>query len=351
LDSYLVNGLKVSRRKQKTIWDVAAKAKVSVATVSRFLNMPSMVKVETREKVQRAIRECDYVYNAIAGGLSAHRTNTLGVIVPSITNPIFANVTRGIQDRSSNYGYSIILGNTDYREEVEQKLISLFFEKRVDGIILNGPWRGKPSWSLLKGINLPFVITWQAIKDKDVNYVAFDNFNCAYRIVDYLMGLGHRRIGMIAGKFSLSERALMRWRGYQKCLSDNSIPYDARLVIQKDYSFVDGKDGMAHLLSIPSRPSAIVCGNDILAIGAIVCAKEKGLRVPADISITGFDDMEISGHYDPPLTTIAVPAYTMGQQAARILIEIIRGEVKTPQRYVLNADLIIRGSTAVKQNT
>ncbi len=333
-----------------TIRDVAGKANVSVATVSRVLNNPSLVRQTTRNRVLKAMKECRYVYNALAGGLSARKTTTLGVIIPTITNPVFATVTKGIQDYARESGYSIILGNTDYNEENELRLLHLFQEKRADGVILNGPWRDAPIMPLMKKTRLPFVITWQALQDKEVNFVAFDNFKSAYRIVEYLIGLGHRRIGMIAGKFSVSERARMRWKGYRKCLANHKIPFDPQLVLEKGYTFSDGKEALARLLHLPAPPTAVFCGNDILAVGAIVCAKEKGLRVPGDLSVVGFDDMEISAYYDPPITTMAVPAYEMGQLAAKILIENIRGEVKAPQQYILETRLIIRGSADKKEN-
>jgi len=330
---------------RSTIRDVARKAKVSVATVSRVLNTPSRVRLNTREKVLRAMEQCHYVYNALAGSLSARKTTMLGVIIPTITNPIFATVTKGIQDYAARSGYSILLGNTDYNEENEVQLINLFQEKRIDGVIFNGPWRSAPLILRMKSAKLPFVITWQKVKDKEVNFVAFDNFRSAYRSVEYLIGLGHRRIGMIAGKFSVSERALVRWQAYRKCLGDHDLAYDPKLVLEKGYSFSDGKEAMAHLLCLPSPPTAVFCGNDVLAIGAMVEAKESGMKIPEDLSVAGFDDMEISAFYDPPLTTVAVPAYEMGRMAAKILIENIRGQSQAPQQYVLEANLIVRGST------
>jgi len=332
-----------------TIHDVARKANVSVATVSRVLNSPSVVRDITRNRVLKAMKDTHYVYNALAGGLSARKTTILGVIIPTITNPVFATVTRGIQDYARQRGYSIILGNTDYSEENERDLIHLLQEKRADGVILNGPWRDTPLVSLMKKTRLPFVITWQTLQDKDVNFVAFDNLKSAYRIVEHLIGLGHRRIGMIAGKFSVSERARMRWEGYRNCLADHHIAFDPQLVLEKGYTFADGKEAMARVLQLPSPPTAVFCGNDILAIGAIVCAREKGMRVPRDLSVVGFDDVEISAYYDPPLTTMAVPAYEMGQLAAKILIENIRGESKPPQQYILETKLVIRGSTDKKR--
>lgn len=261
---------------RSTIRDVARKAKVSVATVSRVLNSPSRVRVPTRDKVLKAMEQCNYVYNALAGSLSARKTSMIGVIIPTITNPIFATVTKGIQDYAARKGYSTLLGNTDYNEENELELIHLFQEKRIDGVILNGPWRSAPLILHMKNANLPFIITWQKIKDKDVSFVAFDNFRSAYRITDYLIGLGHRRIGMIAGKFGVSERALVRWQAYRKCLLDHHLIYDPTLVLEKGYSFSDGKEAMEHLLGLSVPPTAVFCGNDILAIGAMFRAKERG---------------------------------------------------------------------------
>ncbi len=340
----------MNSHERNTIRDVARRANVSVATVSRVLNTPSLVRPPTRSRVLKAIRDTHYVYNALAGGLSARRTSTLGVIIPTITNPIFAMVTKGIQDYSRQQGYSILLGNTDYDEDHEAKLIHLMQQKRADGVILNGPWGGSPIVPLMKKTRLPFVITWQTVEDRDVSFVGFDNFQSAYRIVDYLVDLGHRRIGMIAGKFSVSERARMRWKGYRKCLADHRLPFDPELVLERGYTLGDGKKAMSRLLQLTSPPTAVFCGNDILAIGAIVCAKEEGLKVPRDLSVVGFDDLEIAAYYDPPLTTMAVPAYEMGQAAAKILIENIRGENTAPRQCVLETKLMIRGSTEPKEN-
>lgn len=334
---------------RSTIRDVARAAKVSVATVSRVINNPSQVRMDTRERVLKAMKKCNYVYNALAGSLSGKKTAILGVIVPAIHNPNFAITTKGIQDYAGKIGYSIILGDTDYEEANELKLIHFFQEKRVDGVILNGPWRKAPDFSHLKNTRLPFVITWQIVKDKEVSFVGIDNFKSAYRMVEYVISLGHSRIGMIAGRFAVSERAVMRWKGYRKCLLDKGIPYDPQLVVEKSYTFSDSKEAMAHLLDLPNPPTAVFCGNDILAIGAIVSVKERGLNVPRDISISGFNGMEISTYYDPPLTTMAVPAYEMGRLAAKILIENIRGECKTPQQYTLETNLIVRESTGKKE--
>ena len=149
---------------------------------------------------------------------------------------------------------------------------------------------------------------------------------------------------MIAGKFSVSERAQVRWQAYRKCLGDSGLDYDPKCVLERGYSFSEGREAMGQLLSLPSPPSAVFCGNDVLAIGAMVETKERGLRIPENLSVVGFDNMEISAFYDPPLTTVAVPAYEMGRMAAKILIENIRGESQTPQQHVLEANLIIRGS-------
>ena len=327
------------------IEDIAREAGVSSATVSRVLNAPSLVRPPTRRRVLKAIQETQYVYNALAGGLSARRTSTIGVIIPTITNPIFAMVTKGIQDYSRQQGYSTLVGNTDYDEGNEAELVRLMQQKRADGVILNGPWSAAPIVPLMKKTRLPFVITWQTVPDREVNFVAFDNFQGAYRVVEYLIGLGHRRIGMIAGRFSVSERARMRWKGYRKCLADHRLPFDPGLVLEKGYTLGEGKEAMSRLLDLSCRPTAVFCGNDILAIGAIACAKERGLRVPGDLSVAGFDDLEFSAYYDPPLTTVAVPAYEMGRRAAEILIEEIRGEMRSPRQDILETTLMIRGST------
>lgn len=327
-----------------TIRDVAKRAEVSVATVSRVLNQSATVKEDTRQKVLSAIKECGFTYNAIARSLSTKKSVTIGVIVPAITNPVFAQSTRGIQDFSNSCGYSIILGNSDYSSDVEDRLIEVFKEKRVEGIILTCSNIYHEYIQSLKQVNLPYVLLYNTPFDKTLNFVTIDNYKAAYEIVEHLVKLGHRRIGMIAGRFDMSDRSLARSQAFKACLKDYGIPDQPIYLIETDLSFEGGRKAMGSLLDITPPLTGIFCSNDFMAMGAMKSIREKGLRIPDDISIVGFDDIEMASYFSPELTTIHQPAYEMGVKGAELLFKILSGESKGPQQIILDHKLIIRNS-------
>lgn len=329
-----------------TIVDIAKMSGVSQATVSRVLNNPEQVKKSTRDRILRVMKERNYVYNALAGGLSKNKTRTLGLIIPTITNPIFAVSTKGIQTAAAQRGYSILLGSTEYSDEYEFNIVRLFLEKRVDGVILTGSPLNDGSINYMQERNMPFVVTWEMIQNNTASFVTFDNVKSSRQVVDYLVSMGHRSIGMISGRFSDTGRARRRWEGYKQGLKQWDLPYDERFVIQTDYTVVAGREAGTRLLQHPTPPTAIFCGNDILAYGVMAAIKDRGLKVGGDISIVGFDDLEMSAAMDPPLTTIRIPGHKMGKMAADTLIDTIEGKNKEVIQYVLETDFIVRNSVS-----
>ncbi len=327
-----------------TIADIARIAGVSIATVSRVINYPERVKEKTRREVLRVMEENNYVYNALAGGLVKSSTRTLGLIIPTITNPIFAVSTRGVQTAATQKGYSLLLGSTEYVPQAEYDLVHLFLEKQVDGIIFSGSPLDTRSFELLDARKIPYLITWEAIQEKNLSYVTFDNVKAAKQAVDCFISMGHRRIAMIAGLFEQTGRARRRWLGYREALEGAGISYDEKLVIQKEYSVSSGREAASRLLKMKQPPSAIFCGNDILAYGALAAARELNFRVGEDLGIIGFDDLEMSAVTDPPLTTVRIPGHDMGSKGAFELIDIVEGKSTEAVKYVLETDLILRSS-------
>jgi len=329
-----------------TIKDVAKLAGVSTATVSRVINSPERVNPKTKESVYRAMKICRYKYNALAGGFATKRSHTIGLIVPTITNPVFSESTRGVQDFANEKGYQVILGNSDYQYEKESTLIDVFRERQVDGLIITSTdLDGSALYNLLNDA-FPFVLLYSSVKNGPMSCIGVDNFSGGYLATKHLVDLNHRRIGMLAGEFHFSDRSFNRWRGYKKCLKDHRILYEADLLVQTDYGLEAGKEGFKRLFSKENQPTAIFCSNDILAIGAIEGARQLGLKVPQDLSIIGFDDMQISSFISPTLSTITQPTYEMGRMGAEVLINRLDNKLPKPVHKFLDIKLVARESTS-----
>ncbi len=327
-----------------TILDVAKLAGVSTATVSRVINSPQVVRVKTRERVTGAMKVCNYKYNALARGFVTKRSNTIGVIIPTINNQVFAESTRGVQDYADLNKIQVLLGNTYYRYGQEEKLVTTFREKQVDGLVITTT---NPRGAILKTLvdeGVPFVLLYSTVKGGPMTAVGIDNYQGGYRATEHLVKLCHKRIAMVAGNFSSSDRSFHRWHGYRQCLKNNKIPYDSELLIQTEYSLIGGRDSAKKLLSLQKPPTAFFCSNDYLAIGAMKGARELGFKLPEDLSIVGFDDIRIASYMTPELTTIRQPSYEMGKLGAELLFQRIEHQVK-PVQLMLESSLVVREST------
>ncbi len=328
-----------------TILDVAKLAGVSTATVSRVINLPQTVRESTRKKVQHAMGVCNYKYNALARGFATKKTNTIGLIIPNINNPVFAESTRGVQDYADSNKTQIILGNTYYQYEKEEGLINTLREKQVDGFIITTT---NPKSIVLNSLveeKVPFVLLYSTPKKGAFSAVGVDNFKGGYLATEHLVKLGHKRIGMIAGKFSISDRSLHRWHGYRQCLKNYNIDYDNKLLFQTNYSLAGGKVSMEKMLALQDPPTAVFCSNDYMALGAMKGARECGLSLPQDMSIVGFDDIQIASYVVPRLTTIHQPAYEMGKLGAKLLFSLMEEKTGKPVQKMLASSLVVRGST------
>lgn len=327
-----------------TMMDVAKLAGVSTATVSRVINSPEAVRDQTRKKVIRAMKICNYKYNALARGFATKQSNTIGLIIPNINNPVFADSTQGVQDCADKRKVQVILGNSYYQYDQEEKLVNTLREKQVDGLIITTT---KLKGAVLKTLldeDFPFVLLFSTIKGGPMSAVGVDNYRGGYRATEHLVTLGHRRIGMVAGSFSITDRSYHRWHGYRMCLRDHGISYDKELLVQTDYSLESGRDAVKKLLALKDQPSAVFCSNDYIALGAMKGARELGLNLPSDLSIVGFDDMQTASYLVPALTTIRQPAYEIGEIATELLFQRMETPTKPVQR-MLESSLIIREST------
>ena len=332
-----------------TIIDVANAAGVSTATVSRVINTPDAVRESTRNRVNQAMEICHYRYNALARGFVTKRTHTIGLIVPTITNPGFAESTRGIQDRADAAGLSVLLGNSNYEAGTEEKLIRVFREMQVDGMVMTTTNPKSQALQALVSDGFPFVVLYSTIRRGPISCVGVDNFQGGYMATKHLINNGHQRIAMIAGAFSFSDKSRHRWNGYRKCLRDNGIAYNNRYMIQTTYGLKSGRESIQKFLRLDSSPTAVFCSNDYLAIGVMEGAREMGLHLPDELSIVGFDDIALASYVTPGLDTIHQPAYEMGVLGVEALMNRIENGHKPPVRRLFELELIIRGSVSAPQ--
>jgi LacI family transcriptional regulator len=331
--------------KTVTIREIAEEAGVSTATVSRVLNEPMRVSRRARDIVTSVIERHHYVSHGLAGGLASRRSRLLGLVIPTITNSIYASSTQAIQQAAQAAGYTVVVGVSEFSAEHEALLIHSFIEHRVEGLILTGAERDPAVYDKITRNHVPFVITWKFGRGSGFPCISFNNRTAAAVAVEHLILLGHRRIGLVCGRTDLNDRARGRREGYVATLRAHGLEVDPDLIFERDFEFVEGRAAMHRMLQNPDRPTAVFCANDIQAIGALYECRQAGLDVPVDMSIIGFDDLPITQYVVPQLTTIRVPAGEMGRRATEALLETIRSG-RAPLALELSADLIIRGSTA-----
>ena len=328
-----------------TMAEISKMAGVSLATVSRTLHSPHLVGKTTRERVHRVMEKVNYVYHATAGDLSRKRSSIIGVIIPTAKSLVFSATLQAIQEAAQQNNFSLVAGSSKYDIETELRLLQQFKERRLAGIILTGFVFGQRNLikELVKG-GMPCVVIWDKLDDPDLSYVGFDNFKATYAITEYLIRLKHKQIGLIVGPYTKVERVKRRLEGFKAALNNHGIKFDPSLVIEKEPILIDGKEAMSRLLSLPDRPTAVLAASDTLAVGALAAARDMKVRIPEDVSIAGFDDIEVAAYCNPPLTTVRVPAYEIGQIAFKILLEMIDSNSDQIQQYCLDTSIVIRES-------
>lgn len=327
-----------------TIYDIAKAAGVSIATVSKVINGTGRISTDTRERITEIMQELDYQPSVVASALTGKSTFTIGLLIPDLANPFFAEIARSVEDRGHELGFNLVMCSTDNNSKKEAGYITLLRQKRVDGIIIA---TGTSIEGLLSGLadyNIPLALISRDIPKIEADSVRADDATGAYQAVAHLTGLGHRHIAVLAEDMELMttrERVI----GYRRALEDAGIAYTDELVTISNSSVEAGKQRALELMGSEHPPTAIVAFNDLLAVGVVQAAKELRLSIPWDLSVISFDNTVLAGIVDPPLTSVAVPIQQMGRQIMDMLIERVRGEKGDKQRIVLKPELIIRQST------
>ncbi|MDF0492995.1 MULTISPECIES: LacI family DNA-binding transcriptional regulator [Bradyrhizobium] len=337
---------KARQQARVKIEDVARKANVSPATVSRVLNHPEIVRPELRDKVMRHIADLSYTRDSAARALKSGRMRTIGVIVPTLALGIFAEGVEALQNRLSESGYTLFIANSQYDQRRELQELQSLIERGIDGIVLVGGSHGRELRALIEQAAVPVITTYVCKAAGGIPAIGIDNEGATRDMTEYLLGLGHVRFGVIANVNSPSnDRSRARLEGIQRALAKVEIPLKPTQIIRTDYSLVQGRNALRQLLTDHPDTTAVVCTTDTLAIGAMAEARKMGSIVPAALSITGFDDVELAAQMDPPLTTISVPAAEIGRGAADYLINAIAG-TPVPRSVLLPYRLVMRSSTA-----
>jgi LacI family transcriptional regulator len=328
-----------------TIVEVAAEAGVSFGTVSRVINNDIHVKPETRERVLETMERLHFVANRQARGLAGGKSNIIGMLVPDLGTGYIGEIIRGIDSELGVAGYDMMLYTTHRTAAKEASYVANLAQNMVDGLLLVLPRNPADYTGALTRRKFPFVLIDHQGTGKDCPAVGATNWQGAYNATDYLIKLGHKRIGFITGWLDLGA-AVDRLEGYKTALRTNHIPFDPELVYEGTFDQPDGYTGTKRFFDLENPPTAIFASNDVMAMAAMDAVRERGLKAPEDISILGFDDIPQASRVRPALTTVRQPLEQMGRVATQMLLEILKHPENKPDRIELPTELIIRDSTA-----
>lgn len=325
-----------------SLQDVARLANVSTATVSRVINGSATVSDDKRQAVQRACDELGYVLNAAARTLASRRSMTIGAVVPTLATETFSRTLAGFQQRVHEAGYTLLVASFGFDSHVELKEVQTMLEHGVDALMVVGRTHDPKMWELIERKRIPCVQAWA--QDPNRPSVGFDNIAVARQMVEHLLSLGHREFAMIVGEPGFNDRVGDRIAGTRARLAEDGLAIPAQWQMDTDLTLEGAIVAMQRLLRGPARPTAVICANDLLAFGALLAAKNLGVRVPEDVSVVGFNDFDYAKYMSPPLTTIRVDLTQIGHNAGTYLLEALAG--KQPAGLIETAtELVVRGSS------
>lgn len=325
--------------------DVAKVAGCSSATVSRVLNAPASVKEDIRRRVEIAVQDLGYMRNGAARALRSRRTHIIGTVIPTLNNAIYAQLVGALQDTLGRQGYSLLVTASEFSLDQELVQVRLLVERGVEGLVLVGNLHRPALFNLLDGQGLPYVTTYTYSPKSGHPSVGFDNAAAMARIVDFLLDLGHRDFAMVSGIRQDNDRVTERVQGAVAALAARGIALNPDRIVEEPYSIQGGRAALRRILDSGVRPTALICGSDVLAFGALIECASRGIQVPKDMSISGFDDLEFAAFLNPPLTTLAVPAVEMGRRAGEYIMARLRGRPHV-EHVPLETNLILRTTTA-----
>jgi LacI family transcriptional regulator len=331
-----------------TLRDIADRSGISPATVSRVLNHPDIVRPQLRERVQRVVAEMGYVPHGAARSLASARTRTMGAVVPTVDSALFARIVDGLQHAIHEPGYQLLLSSSIYDPAREVTEVRALLERGVDAMMLVGTSRDAGLYAVLESRGVPYVTTCSWTATMTEPGIGWDNVDAAMRVARYLVDIGHRRFAILAGVTRDNDRAAGRLEGFRRGLAERGIAPDGCPAPEVPYTIPDARAAMSALLKRSPRPTAVMCGNDILAFGALQECLWAGVHVPGEISITGFDDIDMAAHCHPSITTLRVPAFEIGTKAGELLMATLHTGTRPPLVRI-ELELVVRGTTAPPQ--
>ncbi len=330
--------------RRATLSDVARLAGVSLGSASRALSVPNLVKPATLERVQRAVEQLGYVRNGAAQALASRKSRMVAAIYPTLNNPIYADSMQYLQQTLWASGYQLMIASHEYKAARENEVLRGIVERGVDGIILVGTDHCDEVFELARQYAIPYVLTWSVDETKYSHCVGFSNYDAAYRMAKHVLAHGHRRIALCTGVADSNERVRARIAGTRAAMKEAGLELHPEWRVEMPFSFDGGRQALRQLWDArEERPSVIICGTDLQAIGVLDECRTLGISVPDQLSVTGFDDIEQARLANPPLTTVHVPSFDIGMRAARRIVSLIEG---TPlgDEAPLDAPLVKRAS-------
>jgi LacI family transcriptional regulator len=343
-----VTAPKMMRMPAPTLRDVAQLAGVHPATASRALNPQTrpLVNADTARKVLRAAESIGYQPNPIARSLKTARTATVGLVIPDLTNPLFPPIVRGIEDVLTAVGYSAWIVNTDNDPVREETAVESLRSRQVEGLIMATARREHPLLVRLHQMGMKMVLVNRRVDGLELPSVTADDDAGIEMAVNHLAALGHTRIAHLAGPQETST-GVARARAFRHAIRDLALDDDPALVAECGYwSETEGAQALRKLLDAGTRFTAVVAGNDLIALGCYDVFAERGMHCPGDMSVVGFNEMPFLDKMNPPLTTVSIPHYDLGTEAARLLLDTIDEPDRLPRSVLLTPSLVVRASTA-----
>jgi len=334
----------VKRRPNPKLTDVARAAGVSLSTASRALSEPKLVRLNTRERVRDVASMLGYVPHGAARALATRRSRTVGAVFPPVDNPIFASATHALARTLAASGYTLLLATHEYDPASEVAVSRTLLERGVDGVVLVGLDHDPALMQMLAQAGVPCELTW-SIDSAGYHYCTGVAHRLAsIRVTQHLLDLGHREFAVIAGRTAHNDRARERLAGVREALAGRGIELRADRVVETDFALSEGRRGLRELMERAPEITALVCGNDLQAIGALSDCVRRGIAVPGKLSIAGFDDIDMACEMTPALTTVHVPAAEIGRLAAERILARLAGR-QVPRTEVVPAELVVRQST------